>query len=73
MSSKASAKSLRAGISLIELVAIFADEQTAIQWFESIYWNGKRRCEHCRSTNNKEVPYWCTRIPLRKRAFVAYL
>ena len=63
---KAPGKSDREGISLIELMEMFPDEETAVQWFESIYWPEERCCGHCGSTKTKEVPnrkpmpYWCT-------------
>lgn len=62
---KAPGKSERKGISLMELAEMFPDEESAIKWFESIYWPEERCCGHCGSTKTKEVPsgkpmpYWC--------------
>ena len=54
------------GISVIELIDMFPDEDSAKQWFESICWPEKRYCGHCGSTNTREaknhksMPYWCS-------------
>lgn len=63
---KAPGRAHREGISLIELTEMFPDEQSAVEWFESIYWPEERACGHCGSTKTKEVPgrkpmpYWCS-------------
>ncbi len=63
---KSPGKSDRKGISLIRLMEMFPDEDTAVQWFESVQWPEGRCCGHCGSTATKEVPnrkpmpYWCT-------------
>lgn len=49
-------KSFREGISLMQLTEMFPDEQSAVEWFESIYWSKTRCCGHCGSINTKEVP-----------------
>ncbi len=61
---KAPGKSHRKGISLIELTEMFPDEETAVKWFEKIYWPEQRCCGHCGSTKtakakHKTMPYWC--------------
>ena len=61
---KAPGKAHREGISLLELAEMFPDEQSAVQWFESIYWPDGRCCGHCGSTatreaSHKTMPYWC--------------
>ena len=58
-------KSHRKGISLMELTDLFPDEQTAVKWFEAIYWPEGRCCGHCGSTKtvkatHKTMPYFCT-------------
>ena len=64
--SKAPGRNWREGISLIELAEMFPDEQSAVRWFEALYWPQERCCGHCGSTNTREVPnakpmpYWCT-------------
>ena len=58
-------KSYREGISLFTLHEMFPDEQSAVDWFESIYWPEVRCCGHCGSVNTRDVknrkpqPYWC--------------
>ncbi len=61
---KAPGKSHREGISLLELGEIFPDEESAIKWFESIYWPQERCCGRCGSTKtveaeHKTMPYFC--------------
>lgn len=59
-------RSYRKGISLIELMEMFPDEQSAADWFESIFWPNGRCCGHCGGTRTSETPhgrpqpYWCT-------------
>ena len=63
---KAPGKHYRVGISLLELYEMFPDEQSAVDWFESIYWPDGRKCGHCGSEktscvpNQTPMPYWCT-------------
>ena len=66
MFQKAPGKAHREGISIIELVDMFPDEESAVRWFEDTRWpDGERHCGHCGSTETKEVPgakpmpYWC--------------
>lgn len=55
----------RDGITLIALMDMFPDEQTATEWFEATLWQGQRCCGHCGSIatrpvpNAKPMPYWC--------------
>lgn len=45
MAYKAPGKSYRKGITLLELAAMFPDEEAARQWFEQMVWpNGERWC-----------------------------
>lgn len=66
MARKAPGKHYRKGITLIELMALFPNEEAATKWFESIFWAKGRCCGKCGSENTKEVPnakpmpYWCT-------------
>ena len=63
---KAPGKSHRNGITLLELAAMFPDEQAAVDWFEKRLWPNGRCCGHCGSVNTspvpkrKPMPYWCT-------------
>ena len=58
-------KAHRDGISLMGLLELFPDEDSATQWFEAQVWPAGRCCGHCGSTRTKEVPnakpmpYWC--------------
>ena len=62
---KAPGKHYREGITLIQLMAMFPNEEAATKWFESIMWPNGRCCGKCGSENTKEVPnakpmpYWC--------------
>ncbi|MXX88033.1 MAG: IS1595 family transposase [Boseongicola sp. SB0677_bin_26] len=64
---KAPGKSHREGISLIELMEMFPDEETAAKWFESVRWpnNDDCHCPHCgsfnvqRKENRKPAPFRC--------------
>ena len=63
---KAPGKAHRNGITILQLAAMFPDEQAAIDWFESRLWPNGRCCGHCGSVRTREVPnrkpmpYWCT-------------
>lgn len=49
-------KSCQEGISTVELMNLFKDEDTARRWLESIVWkNGKAVCHRCNGTNTYEV------------------
>ncbi len=67
---QAPGKAFRAGISLLDLMDVFPTEESAREWFESIYWPNGRRCGHCGRAqtravkSGKPMPYWCT--PCRK-------
>ena len=66
MARKAPGKHYRKGITLIELMTLFPNEEAATKWFENIFWPNGRCCGKCGSENTKEVPnakpmpYWCT-------------
>ncbi len=59
-------KSFRKGIGIIELLELFPDEDTALDWFESIRWPEGRTCARCGGERTSEVPnakpmpYWCS-------------
>lgn len=46
----------RKGISLLQLLALFPDEDTATKWFENIRWREGRFCPHCGSVDTRAVP-----------------
>ena len=65
MSYSAPGKSFREGLSLVDMMQMFATEADATQWFESIIWPNGRTCPHCGGVNTREashktMPYWCT-------------
>ena len=58
-------KSHRDGLTLIQLMDMFSTETAAIEWFESVLWDGKRCCGKCGSlrtqpASHQRMPYWCT-------------
>ena len=64
---KAPGKSHREGITLMQLTAMFPDEDAARAWFEEQVWpDGSRTCPRCRgfktkpTPNGKPMPYWCS-------------
>ena len=64
---KAPGKSHREGIRLMQLTAMFPDEDAARAWFEEQVWpDGSRTCPRCRGSktkptpNGKPLPYWCS-------------
>ena len=66
MAKKAPGKAHREGITLVQLMDMFPDEDTATAWFEDVIWQDQRHCGKCGSTRTREVPnakpmpYWCT-------------
>ena len=63
---KAPGRSDRIGISLLELMEMFPDEEASRQWFEQIRWADTGRfCPHCGCADTREVPkrkpmpFWC--------------
>ena len=59
-------KAYRKGLTLIDMMRMFPDEQAAAEWFELTLWGRTRYCGKCGSENTREVPnakpmpYWCT-------------
>ncbi len=59
-------KSEREGVTLVQLMDLFPDEETATRWFEHVMWPAGRACGHCGSTrthevrNAKPMPYRCS-------------
>ena len=51
MAQKAPGRNYREGISLIQLLRMFPDDQTAEKWFESKVWPDGPYCPHCGSFN----------------------
>ena len=69
MSKKAPGKSHRKGISLVELTALFPDEDTARDWFAASFWPQGPVCPYCRTTNvqanvkHKTMTHRCRECP----------
>ncbi len=63
--SKAPGKSHREGITIIQLMKMFPDEEAARKWFEMILWPNGPECPHCGSNNaspnknQRPMPYRC--------------
>ena len=64
---KAPGRAHRKGITLLELFALFPDEEAAARWFERVRWpqSGDRKCPRCGSANTmvkanrKPLPFRC--------------
>ena len=63
---QAPGKAYREGLTLVQMMDMFPNEEAATAWFESVLWGGQRCCGKCGSVNTREVPnakpmpYWCT-------------
>ena len=65
MAHKALGKAHRVGLSIIQVMDMFPDEEAARQWVESVVWAEGRECGKCGSSRTREathakMPYWCT-------------
>ena len=66
MPSSSPGKANREGLTIIQVMDMFPDEDTATKWFEAQLWEGERCCGKCGSIRTREVPsakpmpYWCT-------------
>ena len=66
---KAPGKSIRKGMTIIELFRLFPDDATAEKWFEDVRWGEDRASTHCPKcgaterisacNNHQPQPYWC--------------
>lgn len=64
MAQSAPGKHYRKGVTLVELIQMFPDNESAEKWFEQARWGGEIRCAHCDSDNISKVkhptmPYRC--------------
>lgn len=65
MAHKAPGRSHRKGLTVMELLRMFPDNQTAEIWFEEQRWPDGRFCPHCGSVNTRQeknrkpMPYRC--------------
>ena len=68
---KAPGKSHREGISLLQLIRQFPNEDSAREWFENLLWpDGHRHCPKCGSDNTHECSH--AKMPYRCRDCRAY-
>ena len=64
MAGRAPGKHYREGMTLIDLMKMFPDDETAEKWFEENRWPAGVRCAHCGGENVSDashptMPYWC--------------
>lgn len=70
---KAPGKHDRNGLSLVELMRLFPDDEKARAWFEAARWGGRPYCPHCGSENvqsniaHKSQTHRCRENGCRKR------
>lgn len=65
MTQEAPGRHYRDGLSLIEVMDMFATEKQARKWIESAVWPNGRVCPKCggertREASHKYMPYWCS-------------
>ena len=65
MTEKTPDKSRPGGITTAQLVEMFPDEESALKWFQELFWPDGRRCGHCGSTrtiesSHAQMPFWCS-------------
>ncbi len=70
MAQTAPGKHYRKGITLIQLIGMFPDDETAEKWFVSIRWPEGIRCAFCQGDNVKAsphptMPYHCNDCGMR--------
>ena len=56
MSQTGPGRAHRKGITLIELMELFPDEDSAERWFANIFWPDGVRCPACRSADIQTRP-----------------
>ena len=54
--SSAPGKASRNGITVMQLMEEFPDDESATRWFEAQMWSSGRCCGHCGSLDTKDVP-----------------
>ena len=64
MTPNAPGKSLREGVTVMQLADMFPTDEAAREWFEAETWPSGRYCPRCGSTRTSEashakMPYWC--------------
>ena len=56
-------KSFRKGLTIVDLMDMFPNEDTARKWFEAIVWKDGRTCPHCGSAHTSESPCETASVP----------
>ncbi len=64
MTKKAPGRADREGVTLVQLMDMFPNEEAATAWFESVIWPDGRYCPKCgsvhtRDASHRTMPYWC--------------
>ena len=72
MAQKGPGKAYRTGLTIVELLRKFPDDETARLWFEQERWQGEPWCPHCGSfnvweNNHESMPWRCCERKCRKR------
>ena len=65
MTHTAPGKHQRDGLTIMQLMDMFPDEEAATKWFEPVIWPNGRQCPKCQSkrtgkASHKKMPYWCS-------------
>ena len=63
-------KAYRNGLTFLDIMRLYPDEESATECFENMFWPDGRKCPHCNSENTyatkgNTMPYRCR--PCRKR------
>lgn len=63
-------KAYRNGLTFLDIMRLYPDEESATEWFENMFWPDGRKCPHCNSENTyatkgNTMPYRCR--PCNKR------
>ena len=72
MPRKGPGKSHRKTIGILDLFALFPDEKSAINWFESVIWKNGRTCPKCGKSNTYKVKGNANGMPYRCRDCMRY-
>ena len=72
--SKAPGRSERNGMTVMDLIKMFPNNETAERWFESNIWGEHRRCPRCgntrtTTTRSQSMPYYCAGLLGCKKRF----
>ena len=67
-------KSHREGMTIVDLMKMFPNNEAAQAWFEKNIWGNKPKCPHCGNTNitktrNQSMPYYCAGLGMCNKRF----